>query len=103
MELLEGVIIFTCFISVSFITVCGGERPYLAPDQLEKEHKPCIQSAMEQFHATCNKGGEQCSQTYADKLEEDLLKAFESRIWNVNMKHIKQRKQIFLHGHTPNF
>ena len=78
-----------------YLKVCGGDRPYLDPNQLEKEHRRCLQSALQQFHTTRKMGGHQFSQTYADKLEAELLEAFEALA-----KH-NESKNIFAAARTP--
>ena len=75
--------------------VCGGEKPYLVPEQLEKEHRRCLETAMQQFHITRKMGGVEFSKIYADQLQEELMEVYESLI-----KH-NESKNIFAAARSP--
>ncbi|XP_065226805.1 atlastin isoform X2 [Planococcus citri] len=59
-------------------SVCGGPKPYLSSDQLELEHIRCREKALEQFRIKRKMGGDEFSESYRSKLEQDLNETY---IW----------------------
>ena len=75
--------------------MCGGDKPYIGPELLEREHDRILKAAMQLFHSTRKMGGSEFSQTYADKLEEEAQGMYANFI-----KH-NDSKNIFAAARTP--
>lgn len=89
-------ILYICpIIYCIIIKVCGGEKPYLHPEQLEREHFRCLTVAIDLFDATRKMGGQDFSSTYKEQLENDIQEAF------VNFKAHNEGKNIFSSARTP--
>ena len=73
----------------------GGDKPYLMPDMLEREHKLIYENTMRIFHTTRKMGGAEFSEKYAAKLEEEMTEQYENYI-----KH-NESKNIFAAARTP--
>ena len=58
---------------VLYLQVCGGERPYMNPDSLDREHRRVLDHALELFNGTRKMGGPQFSQTYEDQLQVKIF------------------------------
>lgn len=75
--------------------VCGGEKPYLGPDELDEKHKKILASAMELFEKTPKMGGADFSQSYADGLLKDIEERYDQYMKN------NESKNLFNVARTP--
>uniref|UniRef100_A0A673YN61 Atlastin GTPase 2 n=1 Tax=Salmo trutta TaxID=8032 RepID=A0A673YN61_SALTR len=75
--------------------VCGGDKPYMAPDQLECGHANLRQVAVKHFRSVKKMGGEDFCRCYQEQLEAELDEAFTNFI-----KH-NDGKNIFYAARTP--
>uniref|UniRef100_A0A8C8H5C7 GB1/RHD3-type G domain-containing protein n=1 Tax=Oncorhynchus tshawytscha TaxID=74940 RepID=A0A8C8H5C7_ONCTS len=75
--------------------VCGGDKPYMAPDQLERGHSNLRQVAVKHFRSVKKMGGEDFCWCYQEQLEAELDEAFTNFI-----KH-NDGKNIFYAARTP--
>ncbi|KAL4612860.1 atlastin-2-like isoform X3 [Arapaima gigas] len=75
--------------------VCGGDKPYIAPADLERSHEELKQSSIRQFRAVKKMGGEEFCRRYQEQLESELDEAYASFI-----KH-NDSKNIFYAARTP--
>ncbi|XP_024299356.1 atlastin-2 isoform X1 [Oncorhynchus tshawytscha] len=75
--------------------VCGGDKPYMAPDQLECCHANLLQVAVKHFRSVKKMGGEDFCRCYQEQLEAELDEAFTNFI-----KH-NDGKNIFYAARTP--
>ncbi|PAA74570.1 hypothetical protein BOX15_Mlig015865g1, partial [Macrostomum lignano] len=57
--------------------VCGGERPYVAPDKLLDEHRRCVDDSLVWFRKLRKMGGPEFSAQYEEQLSLDCDEAFE--------------------------
>ncbi|XP_064603962.1 atlastin-2-like isoform X2 [Liolophura sinensis] len=74
---------------------CGGDKPYLHPEYMQKEHQKSNQNALQMFRSSRKMGGPEFSQTYEERLQEELQEAYESF-----QKH-NESKNIFSAARTP--
>uniref|UniRef100_A0A673Z1Q1 Atlastin GTPase 2 n=1 Tax=Salmo trutta TaxID=8032 RepID=A0A673Z1Q1_SALTR len=79
----------------SMLQVCGGDKPYMAPDQLEHGHANLRQVAVKHFRSVKKMGGEDFCRCYQEQLEAELDEAFTNFI-----KH-NDGKNIFYAARTP--
>ncbi|XP_054254364.1 atlastin-2 [Indicator indicator] len=75
--------------------VCGGDKPYLAPSDLERKHQECRESAVRQFRAVKKMGGEEFCRRYQEQLEVEI-----DEIYANFVKH-NDGKNIFYAARTP--
>ncbi|XP_052058030.1 atlastin-2-like isoform X1 [Mytilus californianus] len=75
--------------------ICGGDKPYLHPEQLEREHIRCLTIAMDLFDATRKMGGQEFSSIYKEQLQKDIEET------NDNFKSHNEGKNIFSSARTP--
>ncbi|XP_054033271.1 atlastin-2 isoform X2 [Dryobates pubescens] len=75
--------------------VCGGDKPYLAPSDLERRHQECRESAVRQFRAVKKMGGEEFCRRYQEQLEVEI-----DEIYANFVKH-NDGKNIFYAARTP--
>lgn len=52
--------------------VCGGESPYVSVDELEQKHLESRDEALQLFIQTRKMGGDEFSQSFLEKLDEEL-------------------------------
>lgn len=57
--------------------ICGGNKPYLSPDNLVKSHEKNLQAALDQFWSTRKIGGDKFSEPYFKRLTDEIKEAFE--------------------------
>jgi atlastin len=55
---------------------CGGDRPYIHPNQLDVLHQEVRRQTIEKFRCARKMGGEQMSQTYQQDLENELQELY---------------------------
>ncbi|XP_054841323.1 atlastin-2 isoform X3 [Eublepharis macularius] len=75
--------------------VCGGDKPYIAPVDLERKHQELKEFAIKQFRSVKKMGGEEFCRRYQDQLEEEL-----DDIYANFVKH-NDGKNIFYAARTP--
>ncbi|XP_050807421.1 atlastin-2 isoform X2 [Gopherus flavomarginatus] len=75
--------------------VCGGDKPYIAPSDLERQHQDFKESAVKQFCSVKKMGGEEFCLRYQEQLEAEL-----DEIYANFVKH-NDGKNIFYAARTP--
>ncbi|XP_067288507.1 atlastin-2-like isoform X1 [Pseudorasbora parva] len=75
--------------------VCGGDKPYIAPADLERSHAALKQKCVCQFRAVKKMGGDEFCRRYQEQLEQELDEAYANFI-----KH-NDGKNIFFAARTP--
>ncbi|CAN9499639.1 unnamed protein product [Ophioblennius macclurei] len=75
--------------------VCGGDKPYIAPADLERCHEEFRQHSVRFFRSVKKMGGEEFCQRYQNQLEAELDEAF------VNFSKHNDGKNIFYAARTP--
>jgi len=76
-------------------TICGGDKAYIGPELLEREHERCKDACMKQFMTARKMGGTEFSLTYQEKLETEIMEMYASL-----MRH-NDSKNIFAAARTP--
>ncbi|KAK3554208.1 hypothetical protein QTP70_020086 [Hemibagrus guttatus] len=75
--------------------ICGGDKPYIAPVDLQRYHDELKQTSVQQFRAVKKMGGIEFSQRYQEQLESELDEVYANFI-----KH-NESKNIFYAARTP--
>uniref|UniRef100_A0A3Q2NU94 Atlastin GTPase 1 n=1 Tax=Fundulus heteroclitus TaxID=8078 RepID=A0A3Q2NU94_FUNHE len=75
--------------------VCGGDRPFLAPSELQSRHATIREEALQLFRGVKKMGGEEFSRRYLQQLEGEIDEVFVQYI-----KH-NDSKNIFHAARTP--
>lgn len=75
--------------------VCGGDRPFLAPSELQSRHGVIREEALQLFRSVKKMGGEEFSRRYLMQLETEIDEVFVQYI-----KH-NDSKNIFHAARTP--
>ncbi|XP_061097066.1 atlastin-1 isoform X1 [Conger conger] len=75
--------------------VCGGDRPFLAPNELQARHGEIREEALQLFRGVKKMGGEEFSRRYLQQLEAEMDEVFVQYI-----KH-NDSKNIFHAARTP--
>uniref|UniRef100_A0A671WMS6 Atlastin GTPase 1 n=1 Tax=Sparus aurata TaxID=8175 RepID=A0A671WMS6_SPAAU len=75
--------------------VCGGDRPFLAPNELQARHSVIREEALQVFRGVKKMGGEEFSRRYLQQLEGEIDEVFVQYI-----KH-NDSKNIFHAARTP--
>uniref|UniRef100_A0A673B8W0 Atlastin-1 n=1 Tax=Sphaeramia orbicularis TaxID=375764 RepID=A0A673B8W0_9TELE len=75
--------------------VCGGDRPFLAPSELQTRHSAIREEALQVFRGVKKMGGEEFSRRYLQQLEGEIDEVFVQYI-----KH-NDSKNIFHAARTP--
>lgn len=75
--------------------LCGGDKPYIAPTDLERNHGEMKLRSVQQFCAVKKMGGEEFCRRYREQLEGELEEAYVSFV-----KH-NDGKNIFYAARTP--
>ncbi|XP_051531575.1 atlastin-2-like isoform X2 [Myxocyprinus asiaticus] len=81
--------------SRSMEQVCGGDKPYMAPANLECSHNEFKQNCIRQFRAVKKMGGEEFCRRYQEQLEHEIDEVYANFI-----KH-NDGKNIFYAARTP--
>ncbi|KAM9601032.1 atlastin-2 isoform 2-T2 [Trichechus inunguis] len=81
--------------SKSMEQVCGGDKPYIAPSDLERKHLDLKEVAIKQFRSVKKMGGDEFSRRYQDQLESEIEETYANLI-----KH-NDGKNIFYAARTP--
>lgn len=79
----------------TFSQVCGGDKPYMAPTDLERRHVEYKQESVQQFRSVKKMGGEDFCRRYQEQLEAELDEAYANFL-----KH-NDGKNIFYAARTP--
>ncbi|XP_034966937.1 atlastin-2 isoform X1 [Zootoca vivipara] len=75
--------------------VCGGDKPYIAPADLERKHQDVKELAIKQFRSVKKMGGEDFCRRYQDQLDEELDEVYANFV-----KH-NDGKNLFYAARTP--
>ncbi|KAG7492940.1 hypothetical protein MATL_G00019590 [Megalops atlanticus] len=75
--------------------VCGGDKPYIAPADLERSHEEFKQCSIRQFRSVKKMGGEEFCRRYQEQLEHELDEVYANFV-----KH-NDSKNIFYAARTP--
>ncbi|XP_032509060.1 atlastin-2 isoform X3 [Phocoena sinus] len=75
--------------------VCGGDKPYIAPSDLERRHLDLKEMAIKQFRSVKKMGGDEFCRRYQDQLEAEIEETYANFI-----KH-NDGKNIFYAARTP--
>uniref|UniRef100_A0A8C2Z4W2 Atlastin GTPase 2 n=2 Tax=Cyclopterus lumpus TaxID=8103 RepID=A0A8C2Z4W2_CYCLU len=75
--------------------VCGGDKPYTSPAELERRHAELRQAAVRQFRSVKKMGGEDFCRRYQEQLEAELDAAY------ANFGKHNDGKNIFFAARTP--
>ncbi|XP_043913612.1 atlastin-2 isoform X3 [Protopterus annectens] len=81
--------------SKSMEQVCGGDKPYIAPSDLERKHKEFKEVAVKQFRSVKKMGGEEFCRRYQEQLEREIDDTYANVV-----KH-NDGKNIFYAARTP--
>ncbi|EHB14602.1 Atlastin-2 [Heterocephalus glaber] len=85
----------TCRDLVEYFKVCGGDKPYIAPSDLERKHLDLKEVAIRQFRSVKKMGGDEFCRRYQDQLEAEIEETYANFI-----KH-NDGKNIFYAARTP--
>ncbi|KAM6940133.1 atlastin-2 [Xenentodon cancila] len=75
--------------------VCGGDKLYISPTELERRHIDLRQSSVQHFRSVKKMGGEDFCQRYQDQLEVELDESY------ANFSKHNDGKNIFYAARTP--
>lgn len=75
--------------------MCGGDKPYIAPADLERCHAEFREHSVHFFRSVKKMGGEEFCQRYQSQLESELDEAF------TNFSKHNEGKNIFYAARTP--
>lgn len=78
-----------------FQQVCGGDKPYIAPADLERKHLDVKETCIKQFRSVKKMGGDEFCRRYQDQLEAEMEESYANF-----MKH-NDGKNIFYAARTP--
>ncbi|KAM9727819.1 atlastin-2 isoform 2-T2 [Menidia menidia] len=81
--------------SKSMEQICGGDKPYIAPADLERCHDEFRQHAVGHFRSVKKMGGDEFCQRYQNQLEAELNEAYG------NFSKHNDGKNIFYAARTP--
>ncbi|XP_055721527.1 atlastin-1-like isoform X2 [Salvelinus fontinalis] len=85
----------TCRGLLEYFKVCGGDRPFLAPAELQARHSDIRGEALQVFRGVKKMGGEEFSRRYLLQLEGEV-----DEVFNQYIKH-NDSKNIFHAARTP--
>ena len=86
---------FTIIKEVLLFQLCGGDKAYINPTELEREHLRCLERSIQLFKSARKMGGPEFSQGYEDQMKSELLEQFDHF-----QKH-NESKNIFKAAMTP--
>uniref|UniRef100_A0A667XD12 Atlastin GTPase 2 n=1 Tax=Myripristis murdjan TaxID=586833 RepID=A0A667XD12_9TELE len=75
--------------------VCGGDKPYMSPAELERRHGELRQASVRHFRSVKKMGGEEFCRRYQEQLEAELDEAY------ANFTKHNDGKNIFYAARTP--
>uniref|UniRef100_A0AAQ5YTH7 GB1/RHD3-type G domain-containing protein n=1 Tax=Amphiprion ocellaris TaxID=80972 RepID=A0AAQ5YTH7_AMPOC len=79
----------------SMLQVCGGDKPYISPAELERRHAELRQASVRHFRSVKKMGGEDFCRRYQEQLEAELDEAY------LNFSKHNDGKNIFYAARTP--
>jgi hypothetical protein len=59
-----------------FVKHCGGDRPYIHPNQLDLLHQEVRRQSIEKFRCARKMGGEEMSQNYQQDLDTEIAELY---------------------------
>ncbi|XP_069788000.1 atlastin-2 isoform X2 [Narcine bancroftii] len=74
---------------------CGGDKPYIAPSDLQQHHLILKEASIKQFRSVKKMGGEEFCQRYQEQLEQEMEENYANFV-----KH-NDSKNIFYAARTP--
>ncbi|GCB66098.1 hypothetical protein scyTo_0014954, partial [Scyliorhinus torazame] len=74
---------------------CGGDKPYIAPTDLEQQHLTLKEASIKQFRSIKKMGGEEFSRRYQEQLEQEMDENY------ANFVKYNDSKNIFYAARTP--
>lgn len=80
---------------LSWSQICGGDKPYISPAELERRHVELRQASVRCFRSVKKMGGEDFCRRYQEKLEAELDEAY------ANFSKQNDGKNIFYAAQTP--
>lgn len=87
--------IFTSLSPPSFSQICGGDKPYISPAELERRHTELLQTSVRHFRSVKKMGGEDFCRRYQEQLEAELNESY------TNFTKHNDGKNIFFAARTP--
>ncbi|XP_060919893.1 atlastin-2-like isoform X2 [Labrus mixtus] len=75
--------------------VCGGDKPYISPSELERRHTELRQASVRHFRSVKKMGGEDFCRRYQEQLEAELDEVY------ANFGKHNDGKNIFYAARTP--
>ncbi|XP_069577727.1 atlastin-2-like isoform X1 [Brachyistius frenatus] len=75
--------------------VCGGDKPYISPTELDRRHAELLQASVRHFRSIKKMGGEDFCRRYQEQLEAELGEVF------ANFCKHNDGKNIFYAARTP--
>jgi atlastin len=97
-----------------YLKHCGGDRPYIHPNQLEVLHQEVRRQSIEKFRCARKMGGEEMSQNYQQELEIEILELYGKKflfffqifekkefLFSENYKKHNDSKNVFAFSRTP--
>ncbi|XP_026215707.1 atlastin-2 isoform X2 [Anabas testudineus] len=75
--------------------ICGGDKPYISPTELERRHVELRQASVRHFRSVKKMGGEDFCRRYQEQLEVELDEAY------TNFSKHNDGKNIFYAARTP--
>ncbi|KAM3931538.1 atlastin-2 isoform 1-T1 [Leptodactylus fuscus] len=75
--------------------ICGGDKPYIAPADLERKHLDAKEACIKQFRSVKKMGGEEFCHRYQEQLEAEIEESYANFV-----KH-NDGKNIFYAARTP--
>lgn len=80
---------------VCLIQICGGDKPFLAPNDLQTKHLELKEESVKLFRGVKKMGGEEFSRRYLQQLESEI-----DELYIQYIKH-NDSKNIFHAARTP--
>lgn len=80
---------------MSWSQVCGGDKPYISPSELERRHLELRLASVRHFRSVKKMGGEDFCRRYQEQLEVELDEAY------ANFSKHNDGKNIFYAARTP--
>lgn len=97
-KILIQFLIFLCtakIILLHLIQICGGDKPFLAPNDLQTKHLELKEESVKLFRGVKKMGGEEFSRRYLQQLETEI-----DELYIQYIKH-NDSKNIFHAARTP--
>jgi len=75
--------------------ICGGDTPYMAPQELDSHHEHFRNQAIKMFQDTRKMGGDDFSRSFLERLDDELMETYE------NFVKVNNGKNLFRSARTP--